>query len=110
MQVDATPEAVRLVRRVREQGRSNLVMVLSNGCCDATAPYLYDDHVTEPGSRQVGLVDGVVVMAPGWLAKLYPGEDALTIDVEDGVLDDSFSLETEFDCRFVLRAPEVALR
>ncbi|HJT38198.1 MAG TPA: DUF779 domain-containing protein [Actinomycetota bacterium] len=110
MHVDATPEAVRLVRRVRDQGRSNLVMVLSNGCCDATAPYLYDDHVTEPDSLQVGVVDGVVVVAPGWLAKLYPGEDTLTIDVEGGVLDDSFSLETEFDCRFVLRAPDATAR
>jgi len=50
----------------------------------------------------------VSVVAPGWLAKLYPDEDTLTIDVERGVLDDSFSLETEFDCRFVLRAPESA--
>ena len=105
MRIEATEAAEEIVRRVRAEGRSNLVMVLSNGCCDATAPYLYDNHMTEPGAHEVGTVEQVSVMAPDWLAKLYPDEDTLTIDIERGVLDDSFSLETEFDCRFVLRAP-----
>jgi uncharacterized protein (DUF779 family) len=104
MHIQATVAAEEIVRRVRADGRDNLVMVLSNGCCDATAPYLYDDYVTEPGARDVGSIDGVTVVAPEWLAALYP-EDTLTIDVERGVLDDSFSLETTLDCRFVLRAP-----
>lgn len=91
---------------MRAEGRDNLVMVLSNGCCDSTAPYLYDNHITEPDAREVGIVENVAVLAPAWLAKLYPDDDMLTIDVESGVLDDSFSLETEFDCRFVLRAPQ----
>ena len=106
MRIQATPAAEEMVRRVRADGRDNLVMVLSNGCCDATAPYLYDNHITEPDAHEVGIVEDVTVLAPGWLAKLYPDEDTLTIDVERGVLDDSFSLETEFDCRFVLRAPQ----
>ena len=106
MRIQATPAAEEMVRRVRAQGRGNLVMVLSNGCCDATAPYLYDNHVSEPDAHEVGTVENVTVLAPGWLAKLSMDGDALTIDVESGVLDDSFSLETEFDCRFVLRAPQ----
>ena len=105
MRIEATAAAGEVVRRVLAEGRSNLVMVLSNGCCDATAPYLYDNHVTEPDAREVGTVEDVSVLAPEWLAKLYPDDDTLTIDVERGVLDDSFSLETEYDCRFVLRAP-----
>jgi uncharacterized protein (DUF779 family) len=80
-------------------------MVLSNGCCDSTAPFLYDNYVTEPDAQPVGVVEGVTVMAPAWLLKLYPADDLLTIDVEQGVTEDSFSLETDFDCRFVLRAP-----
>lgn len=106
MRIVATTDAEEIVRRVRAHGRDNLVMVLSNGCCDATAPYLYDNYVTEPDASEVGCVDEITVFAPAWLAKLYPGDDTLTIDVERGVLDDSFSLETEFDCRFVLRAPQ----
>jgi uncharacterized protein (DUF779 family) len=106
MRVEVTEAAEAIVRRVRSEGRENLVMVLSNGCCDATAPYLYDNHVAEPDARQVGTCEDVAVLAPGWLAKLYPDDETLTIDVEAGVLDDSFSLETEFDCRFVLREPQ----
>src|SRR5438270_845817 len=97
------PEAARRVRRpdlararrVRDAGRDNLVMVLSNGCCDSTAPYLYDDYIAEPDAQPVGEVEGVTVLAPAWLAKLYPADDLLTIDVEQGVIEDSFSLETD---------------
>ena len=104
MRIDVTEPAASIVRRVQAEGRDNLVMVLSNGCCDSTAPYLYDNYIAEAGSQPVGEVEGVTVLAPEWLRKLYP-DDQLTIDVEQGVLEDSFSLETEFDCRFVLRAP-----
>jgi uncharacterized protein (DUF779 family) len=89
---------------VREGGRENLVIVLSNGCCDSTAPYLYDNYIAEPDAHAVGEVAGVTVLAPGWLSKLYP-DDVLTVDVERDIIDDSFSLETDLDCRFVLRAP-----
>ena len=105
VRIEVTSSAASIVRRVRDDGRENLVMVLSNGCCDSTAPYLYDNYVAEPGAQPVGDVEGVTVLAPGWLAKLYPDDDVLTIDVEQGVIEDSFSLETDFDCRFVLRAP-----
>jgi uncharacterized protein (DUF779 family) len=88
----------------RRSSRDNLVIVLSNGCCDSTAPYLYDNYVAEPDANPVGEIAGVTVLAPAWLAKLYP-DDVLTIDVEQGVIEDSFSLETDLDCRFVLRAP-----
>ncbi|MGZ4138910.1 MAG: DUF779 domain-containing protein [Actinomycetota bacterium] len=105
MRIQATEPASSVVRRVKAEGRDNLVMVLSNGCCDSTAPFLYDNYLTEPGAQAVGEVEGVTVMAPAWLMKLYPADDLLTIDVEQGVTEDSFSLETDLDCRFVLRAP-----
>ncbi|MCA1832475.1 MAG: hypothetical protein ABR548_03145 [Actinomycetota bacterium] len=73
--------------------------------CDSTAPFLYDNYLPEPGSEPVGEVDGIQVLAPGWLAKLYDGDATLVVDVDEGVLNDSFSLESEYDCRFTLRAP-----
>lgn len=80
-------------------------MVLSNGCCDSTAPYLYDSYVTDPDVEEIGDIAGVRVLAPRWLTRMYPGDESMTVDVETGVLDDSMSLETEHDRRFVLRAP-----
>jgi uncharacterized protein (DUF779 family) len=107
MRIESTESAASIVRRVLEDGRTNLVMVLSNGCCDSTAPYLYDNYVAEPDAEPVGEIEGVTVLAPAWLAKLYPADDLVTIDVEEGVIEDSFSLETDLDCRFVLRAPSM---
>lgn len=106
MRIELTARAQKVVRLIREQGRDDLVMVLGNGCCDSTAPYLYDHYLPEPGARQVGEIDSVSVIAPAWLADLYPGEEMLTVDVEEGILNDSLSLESEHDCRFVLRGPE----
>jgi uncharacterized protein (DUF779 family) len=101
MRIAATDGATDAVRRVA-QSRTDLVMVLSSGCCDSTAPFLFDHYLPEAGSIPVGEIAGVPVLAPGWLATLY-ADDQLTVDVVETV-DDSFSLETEYDRRFVLRA------
>jgi len=105
MNVTVTGAAEDIVRRVRAEGRENLIMVLGTGCCDSTSPFLYDNYLPEPDSQPVGTIDGVQIMAPKWLADLYPGSESLVVDVDSGVLNDSFSLESEFDCRFTLRVP-----
>jgi uncharacterized protein (DUF779 family) len=105
MRLSVTPAAEDVVRRVREDGRTNLIMVLGTGCCDSTSPFLYDNYLPEPDSEPVGRIDGVEIMAPRWLADLYPGDEGLVVDVDAGVLNDSFSLESEYDCRFTLRVP-----
>lgn len=106
MRVTATDRAEAAVHRVEESGRTDLVMVLGTGCCDSTAPFLYDRNYY-PGADaiEVGRVAGVPVFAHGWLAKLYAEDDGLVVDVDDNAVADSFSLETEFGCRFTLRAP-----
>lgn len=106
MRISVSEAAARTVQRVKDDGRVNLVMILGNGCCDSTAPYLYDNYLPEPESVSVGSVVDVQVMAPGWLAKLYPADEELIVDVDTGVVNDSFSLESEYDCRFTLRVPE----
>ena len=104
MRVTFTPAAEETVAAVRARGRNDLVIVLSNGCCDSTAPFLYDHYVPEAGSEAVGAIDGVPVLAPAWIRALYP-DDELTVDVIDSPIEDSLSLETDLDRRFVLRAP-----
>jgi uncharacterized protein (DUF779 family) len=106
MKIATTPTAEQVVRRVREDGRENLVMVLGTGCCDSTAPFLYDNYLPEPDAQPIGEIEGVQILAPRWLADLYPDGEGLVVDVDEGVLNDSFSLESEYDCRFTLRVPE----
>ncbi len=103
MRVEATAAAEATVRKVADSGRKDLVMVLGTGCCDSTAPFLYDRYVPGPDAVEVGRVAEVPVLAHGWLAKLYEGSDGLVLDVDQGVVSDSFSLESEYDCRFTLR-------
>ncbi len=103
MRIEPTAPAEAVVRRVAESGKQDLVIVLGTGCCDSTAPFLYDRYVTGPDAIEVGRVAGVPVFAHGWLAKLYAGSDGLVLDVDEGVQSDSFSLESEYDCRFTLR-------
>lgn len=105
MRVSATPAAEAVVRKVARSGREDLVMVLGTGCCDSTAPFLYDRYYPGPDAVRVGEVAGVPIYAHPWLAELYAGDDGLDLDVVEGVLSDSFSLEAEQGCRFTLRAP-----
>jgi uncharacterized protein len=107
--VRATPRAAAVVERVKAEGRPDLVMVLGTGCCDSTAPYLYDRYYPGADAVPVGEVAGVRVLSHVWLARLYR-EGGLVIDVDEGVPNDSFSLESEFDCRFTLRSEATADR
>ncbi len=102
MKVTATTQAEAMVRRVAGTGREGLVMVLGTGCCDSTAPYLYDKYYPGSDVEEVGRIAGVPVFAHRWLADLYAA-GALEVDVDEGVPNDSFSLESDFDCRFTLR-------
>ena len=108
MKVEATPTAEAVVRKVADQGRDGLVMVLGTGCCDSTAPYLYDRYYPGPDTTRVGEVAGVPVHAPRFLANLYGDGDGegLILDVDQDVTNDSFSLESEYDCRFTLKVPQ----
>ncbi len=106
MELRATEAAEAIVRKVAASGRQDLVMVLGTGCCDSTAPYLYDRYYPGPDTTLVGEVAGVPVHAPRFLAELYDEGDGLILDVDQDVTNDSFSLESEYDCRFILKVPE----
>ncbi len=100
----ASARAENAVRRVEAGGRTGLVMVLGTGCCDSTAPFLYDRYYPGADVVEIGSVAGIPVYAHAWLADLYRDDEAFQLDVDEGVPNDSFSLESEFDCRFTLRA------
>jgi uncharacterized protein len=110
MRIEATAPAEAVVRKVAQGGKQDLVMMLGTGCCDSTAPFLYDRYLPGPDAVEVGRVANVPVLAHGWLAKLYADGDGLVLDVDEGVQTDSFSLESEYDCRFTLRVASGAGR
>ena len=103
MRVTGTEAAARVVDRARHDRTGSLVFTIGTGCCESTAPFLYEDFWPGPDAEPVGEVAGVEVYAPAYLRSLYPGNDGVVIDVDDGLMAESMSIETEYGCRFVLR-------
>jgi uncharacterized protein (DUF779 family) len=107
LRVTGTAAAERVVERAKRDRRGALVFTIGTGCCESTAPFLYEDFWPGPDSEAVGEVAGVPVFAPAYLRALYPGSDGVTVDVEDSMAE-SMSIETEYGCRFILRAGDGA--
>jgi uncharacterized protein (DUF779 family) len=106
VRVTGTDHAAQVVERARRDRAGELVFTIGTGCCESTAPFLYEDFWPGPDAERVGEVAGVVVFAPEYLRALYPGDDGVVIDVDDGLMAESMSIETEYGCRFVLRGDE----
>ena len=105
MRVTGTDAAARIVERSRRDRTGALVFTIGTGCCESTAPFLYEDFWPGPDSEQVGEVAGVPVFAPEYLRTLYPGDDGVTLAVEE-LMAESMSIETEYGYRFILRGDE----
>ena len=105
MRVTGTEAAARVIERTRLTRSGVLTITIGTGCCESTAPFLYEDFWPGPDQEQVGEVAGVPVYAPEYLRSNYPGDEGVTIDVVEGVLAESLSIETEHSCRLILRAP-----
>ena len=105
VKVSGTAAAERVVERAKKDRRGVLVFTIGTGCCESTAPFLYEDFWPGPDSEAVGEVAGVPVFAPANLRALYTGAEGVTVDVEDSMAE-SMSIETEYGCRFILRAPD----
>jgi uncharacterized protein len=99
--VRITPRAAEVVARVRAERSGALSFTIDGGCCEGTAPHLFEDAVLA-GVAAVGEAAGVPVYLQAAMTKLYADAD-VTIDVVDEAMSDAMSLETEYGLRFVLR-------
>ena len=102
MRVEATAAAEQVVERAVSARDGVLTITIGTGCCESTAPFLYEDFWPGPDQEVVGHVAGVAVYAPEYLRRLYPGDDAVVVDVYEGPAE-SMSIETEWGCRLILR-------
>lgn len=96
-----TPRAAEIVARVRAERRGALTFTIDGGCCEGTAPHLFEDAVLA-GVDSVGEAAGVPVYLQAAMCTLYADAD-VTIDVIDEPMSDAMSLEAEYGVRFVLR-------
>ena len=103
MRVASTDRAEDTVEQMAAQRAGRLTITIGTGCCESTAPFLYEDFWPGPDQAQIGSVAGVPVYAPAYLREQYPGDDGVVIDVIEGVTAESLSIETELDRRLILR-------
>lgn len=109
MHVEVTAKAVEVVERARRARAGELTVTIGTGCCESTAPFLFEDFWPGPDQEVVGDVAGVPVYAPEYLRRLYPGDEGVVIDLVDDVPAESMSIETEWGCRLILRGHGIDL-
>jgi uncharacterized protein (DUF779 family) len=97
-----TDSALALLRRVKDERGEELVLVIGNGCCDATAPYLFANYLPGPTEHQVGEIENVPVFLDDGIASNFSGTEVVVDVREDAEEEDSFSCETELGQRFCL--------
>lgn len=100
----ASDRAVDVIGQMRDLRSGTLTITIGTGCCESTAPFLYEDFWPGPDQEPVGEVDGVVIYAPEYLRRHYSGDDGVVLDVVDE-LGESLSVETELGVRLILRGP-----
>jgi hypothetical protein len=101
--VDATPEAVRLIERLRAK-HGPVIFHQSGGCCDGSSPMCYPDGDLLLGSADVKL--GTIAGAPFYMSASqfeYWKHTKLIIDVVPG-RGGMFSLENGEGVRFLTRS------
>jgi uncharacterized protein (DUF779 family) len=102
-----TPQAAAVVGRVREEREGPLTLVIGNGCCDATAPFLFADYLAGPTERLLCETEGLPVFVDESIAASFEGREVV-IDASDDPQPDSFSCESELGFRLVLdRLPSI---
>src|SRR4051794_13476276 len=105
MRVTATDRAIEVINSMKQRRSGVLTVTIGTGCCESTAPFLYEDFWPGPDQAPVGEVAGVTVFAPEYLRANYPGDDGVTLDVNPE-LGESLSVETELGVRLILRGPD----
>jgi uncharacterized protein (DUF779 family) len=107
VRVVLTDAAAEVVAQVRATGRGDLSLVIGNGCCDSTAPFLFEGYLHGPNEREVAELEGVRILIDDAVARSFEGREVV-VDAGCDPQPDSFSCESELGYRFFLaRLPAV---
>jgi uncharacterized protein len=102
-----TAAAAEVVARVRAARPGDLSLVIGNGCCDSTAPFMFEGYLPGPNEREVAVLDGVRILLDETIARSFEGREVV-VDAGGDPQPDSFSCESELGYRFFLdRLPAV---
>lgn len=101
--VTLSEKAAQFLNTIEGKFEDDLVMFVGSGCCDGPVPQLFKQSETIiPSQHEVIYEDKrltIYFIAP---MKFDPAFH-YTIDLNSNVMNDSFSIESRYDCQFVLR-------
>jgi uncharacterized protein (DUF779 family) len=97
-----TDAAADVIGQVRAARGEDLSLVIGNGCCDSTAPFLFAGYLAGPNEREVAVLHGVRVFVENGIAKSFEGREVVVDAGAGDVQPDSFSCEAELGYRFKL--------
>ena len=109
MSFTVTNRAAEILRTVRAERKGMLTISIDSGCCEGTAPNLYEDYLLPAGAHEIGRAEGIPVYVAPHLKENWQNAD-VTLDLVDKDSSDAMSLETEYGVRLVLRNGCVAPR
>ena len=96
-----TEAAAAVVEQVRAVRSGDLSLVIGNGCCDSTAPFLFEGYLPGPTEHEVAELHGVLVLLDEAVAQSFRGREVV-LDAAGDPQPDSFSCEAELGYRFFL--------
>ena len=80
--VTVTSRAAAVLRRIRSERRGVLTITIDGGCCEGTAPHLYEDYVVPYGSHEIGEAEGVAIFVPPSFKEQYENSAITPIAAE----------------------------
>jgi len=96
-----TERAAEMIRRIRSERSGALTITIDSGCCEGTAPNLYEDYLVPYGFAEIGRAEGIPVLVPPSWEEQWRATP-VTLDLVDDACSDAMSLETEYGVRFFL--------
>ena len=82
MKLSVTVRAAEVIERARHECAGPLSFSIDGGCCEGTAPHLFENYVITPAATPAAEAEGVPVYLAAGMDEIY--KDA---DVIDGVLE-----------------------
>lgn len=97
-----TERAAEILRKVRADRSGDLTISIDSGCCEGTAPHLYENYLLPQGVCEFARAEGIPVYIAAHLEAQWR-DAVVTLDLDPQDTSDALSLETEHGVRLVLR-------
>src|SRR5207253_5492137 len=72
-----TDSAREIVERVKAERGESLSLVIGNGCCDSTAPFLFAGYMAGPNELRIGSVADIEVFLDRSLEETFAGTEVI---------------------------------